>query len=84
MHEDVECGALRSSPHAIVIPRTKTHCFIMFYQLTLTKTMDVHPRHFGKNLSEIIGARLIEEVRWIRNCPAMSCHLGFSIVDMYR
>lgn len=35
----------------------------MFYQLTLTKAMDVHPRHFGKNLSEIISARLIEEVR---------------------
>ncbi|MEW5297381.1 MAG: hypothetical protein WDW38_006213 [Sanguina aurantia] len=34
----------------------------MFYQLTLTKAMDVHPRHFGKNLSEIISARLIEEV----------------------
>lgn len=54
---------------------SQTTLFIMFYQLTLTKTMDVHPRHFGKNLSEIIGARLIEEVRLIRKFPTIQWHL---------
>lgn len=34
----------------------------MFYLLTLTKDLDVHPRHFGKNLRDVIDKKLIEEV----------------------
>lgn len=35
----------------------------MFYLLTLTKDLDVHPRHFGKNLRDVIEKKLVEEVR---------------------
>lgn len=34
----------------------------MFYLLNLHKDLDVHPKHFGKNIRDVIEKKLIDEV----------------------
>ena len=35
----------------------------MFYHLTLTKDLDIHPKYFGKNLRDHVQQKLFDEVQ---------------------
>ncbi|KAG1662200.1 hypothetical protein FOA52_015826 [Chlamydomonas sp. UWO 241] len=57
-----KCSALRRHPKSS-----------MLYLLNLVKDLDVHPKHFGKNLRDVIEAKLIDEVEG-------TCHGKFGYV----
>jgi hypothetical protein len=46
----------------------------MLYLLHLVKELDVHPKHFGKNLRDVIEAKLIDEVRALACAWALCVH----------